>query len=185
MDKTRVTRALESGGLGDFSMVPWKILKAAQAFGQAGHHMTYLWDKGTLKIATLSKPLIPYLEAWKRFKRDYGITGEMIMERRFDSEKHGLTGKPDRIVPIQKKLTVLEIKFTAALYIGVGPQLAAYKKLALENGIPVKNRMAVRLKESGNPPYEIGIYKDSTDWLMVLHCLSIHNWKMRKGGGKR
>ncbi len=55
----------------------------------------------------------------------------------------------------------------------------AYEVLAIENGIPIKKRWAVRLK--GNGDYEPKLYTDSTDKSVFLHGISIHNYKLRKG----
>ncbi len=64
-----VTQILAGAGLVDFSHVNEETLKQAADFGTNVHNMTALYDRGELDVFGLDAPLVPYLEAWRKFRK--------------------------------------------------------------------------------------------------------------------
>jgi CRISPR/Cas system-associated exonuclease Cas4 (RecB family) len=174
-----VTEILRSEGFIDFSMVPAEIMERAQIFGTALHKATELWDKNDLDITTLSAPLIPYLEAWRKFIKDFNITIKPDeIERHLTSKKLGFQGTPDRFTVINGKITIVDLKSSTSMYPATEIQTAAYQILVEENtGLKVSQRWGVQLTEKGT--YKIEPYKDPTDRSVFLSALNIYNWKRR------
>ena len=90
-----VTKVLKNAGLIDFSMVPASILERAFKFGTAVHLATELDDRNNLDMATLDAPLLPYVNAWRKFKKDVGCKVLSIEERVY-SGKYRYCGTLDR-----------------------------------------------------------------------------------------
>ena len=175
-----VTDILKGVGISDFSRVPIDILEAGQHFGIAVHKACELWDTKTLDVDVLSEPLIPRLEAWKKFIKDYSVVillGEI--EKRFISKKYGFIGKPDRWPKIQDKRTLIDIKSSTSMYPSTEIQTAGYEILLLENDIKVDRRWGVQLKENGT--YNIEPYIETSDKSVFLAALSLYNWKKING----
>lgn len=175
----RVTEILKGAGLSDFSRVPIDILEASQHFGTAVHLACQLWDLKTLDIDVLSEPLIPRLEAWKKFIKDYKviILPEEI-EKQFISEKYGFKGTPDRWPIIRNKRTLIDLKSSDTMYPSTEIQTAGYQILLEENGIKIHQRWGVQLRENGT--YKIEPYKEILDRSIFLSALNLYNWKKRR-----
>lgn len=175
-----VTDILKGCGIVDFSRVPRSILEPAQKFGNAAHRACELWDLKTLNVAKLSVPLVPYLEGWKRFLKDYNIKIKpKEIEHRFISKKYGFTGTPDRYPVIKGKRTIVDIKSSTSMQEGTAIQEAGYLILLEENGIHVDQRWGVQLKPDGL--YCIEQYTEKSDMQVFLSALNLFNWKKRKG----
>jgi len=174
----RVTEILRSEGLSDFSMVPMSIMEPAQKFGTAVHKATELWDKETLDVSILSEPLVPYLNGWKKFLSDFNgifIVPEFI-EKSFISKKWGFRGTPDRIVLIDKKTILVDIKTSTGMYPSTSVQTAAYQILVEENtGLRIKERWGIQLNEQGE--YKITPYTKISDRTVFLSALNLYKWK--------
>ena len=172
----RVTGILQAAGLIDFSMVRQDVMERAQLFGTAVHKTTQLWDLKKLDINSLDPSLLPYLEGWKKFLKDYDLEfTENEIEHSLESKRYGFRGTPDRWHTI--KCLLPDIKTSTQMYVATAVQTAAYQILIEENmGIKIKERLGVQLTEKG---YKVEPYKDSSDKAMFLSCLSIYNWKQR------
>lgn len=176
MEYPRVTEILASAGISDFSKVPESVLFPAQKFGSAVHRATELWDRRTLDISILSEPLIPYLEAWKKFINDYKITIQPDeMERQFSSAKWGFKGTPDRWPMVNGKRTLIDLKSSVSMYPATAVQTAAYQLLLEENGIKINQRWGIQLNEQGK--YKINPYVKLSDRTTFLSALNIYMWK--------
>lgn len=177
MKLPRVTEVLAGVGLSDFSKVPIDILEASSHFGTAVHLATQLDDLGTLDIAELSEPILPYLDAWRKFSKDYNLMFEKDeIEVSLVSTKWNFRGTPDRIAKPEGVL--VDIKTGSSIYPSTAIQCAAYAILAEANGIRIKKRLCVQLKERG---YTVTPYNDASDKSIFLSCLNIYNFKKRKG----
>lgn len=180
MDKPRVTGILKAAGLIDFSMVPQGIMERAQSFGTAVHLTTELYDKGTLDMDSLDPSLVPYLDGWKKFLKDYNITIKPDeMEKQFESKRYGFKGSPDRWPEIAGKITVVDIKTSTQMYAATAVQTMAYQMLLEENGVKPKERKGVQL--TGDGLYKIEPYTDSSDKSVFLSALNLYRFKQRKG----
>ena len=171
----RVTDIIREAGLSDFSKVRASILIPAQEFGSAAHKACELDDLGILDIDTLSAPLLPYLEAWRKFRKDFNFSFvKDEIERQLVSTKWNFKGTPDRIARADNLL--VDIKTSTVIYPSVAIQCAAYAILAEENGMKIKKRFCVQLKESG---YSITPYSDISDKTIFLSALNIYNWRKK------
>lgn len=174
-DYPRVTEILQAAGLIDYSKVPPDKLEFARTRGQAVHLACQLYDTGTLDTATLDPRIIPYLEAWKKYRAEAG--GEIIcIERPVFSRRFRYRGTLDRIIRNKRGLLVVEIKTTYTLHKATSLQLAAYQAAWQEEN-PALHRHAVLLHDSGKP--EIEIYTNPGDFNVFLSALNIVNWKRR------
>ena len=180
MDLPRVTEVLRGAGLIDMSFVPSAILERAQLFGTAVHRATELWDKGVLDISKLSAPLVPYLEGWKKFLKDYNIQIDPDeMEKQFTSSKWGFKGTPDRWPVIGRRRTLVDIKSSTSMQPSTRIQTAAYEILLEENGIKIVQRWCVQLNEKGT--YKVEPYTKTSDRTVFLAALTVFNFKKEMG----
>lgn len=171
----RVTQVLREVGLIDFSNVRQDVMERAQLFGTAVHKATELDDLGTLNMEILSKPLLPYLEAWRKFRKDYNLKFVRDeIEQHLVSTKWNFQGTPDRIARADNIL--VDIKTSAAVYPSVAIQCAAYAILAEENGTKIKKRFCIQLKEG---TYSVTPYNDISDKTIFLSALNIYNWRKK------
>lgn len=184
-DYPSVTKILVAAGLIDMSCVPKDILERALQFGSAVHKAVELNDLGTLDRDKLSPPLLPYLEGWQKFLKDYNIVIEPSeLEKQFTSVKYGFTGKPDRWPIIKGKRTIVEIKSSTIMIPATEIQSAGYQILLEEAGIKIQQCWGLQLLgevPEGKLPYCIEPYKDNSDKATFLNCLGLYNFKKRKG----
>lgn len=176
----RVTALLAEAGLIDRT---WFSEEGATR-GTSVHQACHYYDMGELDEESLDPILAPYVEGWKKFRADTGVT-ILKCEERIDNERLGVTGKPDRIIEWPSVgFAVVDIK-SGSLSDWTAIQLAAYKLLLLQDGWdtakPLK-RFAVNLPGDGT--YKVKEYKDRADEGIFLAALAIHNWKANHGGRK-
>lgn len=152
----------------------------ASVFGTAVHKATELLDLGTLDMLTVNDAIIPYLDAWKKCKRD--LQFDIIeIEKRVWSSVHWYAGTLDRVIFYQGILHLLDIKTSTAFPPSIGLQTEAYR-IAFNNDSPVnisiKNRMSVMLKPDGN--YEMASQKmfQSLDRNIFLNAVALNQWKL-------
>ncbi len=205
-----VTQAMASGGLIEFSGMSPEMLKAyakkfpllkpicesfeaAAEFGSAVHRACELDDLGTLDEDFLAPAIAPYLEAWRKFKREYGALHHAIEEPMY-SPKYQFAGTPDRLDLIDLKdakpplvitgggkcLTVIEIK-TCALApksAAIQTAAAAFTKGEWCDGAKLA-RATVLLKPDAT--YRFNEHTDKTDFNVFLAALTIWRRKERDG----
>jgi hypothetical protein len=172
----RVTEVLREVGITDFSRVPDSIMIPAQEFGTAFHMARHLLDKGTLDEKSLSEGLIPFLDGYKKFKKDFGFAAKVDeSERSLVSKKYGFCGTPDVWPIIQGKRTLIDTKTSSGMYEATAIQTAAYQILLEEDGIKIDRRWGLQLKEDGT--YAIEKYDKSSDRTVFLSALTVVNWK--------
>ena len=154
------------------------MLERACAFGNAVHKATELDDLGTLDINTVDPAIAPYLEGWRKFKKDYNMSFQPHeIEHRLISKRYGFNGTPDRWST--PKSTLIDIKTSTSMTPATAIKTMSYKMLVEENfPIKIKKRIGVQLTEKG---YKITPYNDSSDKAVFLACLHIFNWKKRRG----
>ncbi len=166
-----VTQILHAEGLTDYTYCD----NSDKAFGTAGHKVTELWDKGKLDIKTIAKSLIPCLEVWKKFLKDFDITiFPGAIEKPIYSSRYLFGTTPDRVGLVNNKVTVIEIKFTKTIQRSTGIQLAAQAIASTENYGKVRQRIAVPLL-SGTPQF----FNDRQDETIFLSALNL--WRYKNG----
>lgn len=171
-----VTSILKAVGIIDYSAIPPAKRKYYMDRGTQTHLACQLDDAGTLNEDTVDPVIMPYLEAWRWFKRESGV---VILpewtERKMVSVALGYAGMMDREVMINQLPSMphgqysLDIKNGKAMR-WTGVQLAAYSIL---RGIFKGPRIAVELHKDGT--YKVIWYTDDSDyetWFAVLKVYS-------------
>ena len=178
---TRVTEVLRGAGLIDLTPIRPDVLERAQKFGTAVHKATELDDKNDLAMDTVDAPLIPYLEAWKKFKADYKVSFKPEeIEQPVYSLRWKFKGTPDRWpIYINNKLILLDIKSTTTIMPSVAIQMAAYQ-IAWEEMTKqrIKERWCIQLTPDG---YKIEPYKNESDKSVFLAALTVYNFRKERG----
>ncbi|MBW2646974.1 MAG: hypothetical protein JRE23_12535 [Deltaproteobacteria bacterium] len=140
--------------------------------GKYAHLATELYDKGELDESTIDDTILPYLEAWRKFRTETGFVPEEI-ELKLYSETLRFAGTLDRIGTLGTDKILLDIKtgagFGMARYQTAGYEILYGKKL---------KRYGVLLTAEGK--YKIQPFKDKTDGNVFRACLTVYN--VKKGG---
>lgn len=118
-----VTSVLEAT-LDQFAHVPADRLEYAREIGQAVHTATALYDLDDLVFDSVPLAVLPYLEAWIRFRSETGFMPSGIEERVFHP-RHFYAGTLDRTGELFGVDSLIDIK-SGVLMPSVGPQTAAY-----------------------------------------------------------
>ena len=162
----------------DFSRVPPETLEYARQRGTAVHKATELHDLGTLDEESVDEAVRPYLEAWKRFRKETGFVPRLI-ESRVHHADYGYCGTIDRQGYMTKLAgspeAVIDIKTPVQLGPVVGIQLAAYQEALRSEGIQADLRFAVQLRSDGQ--YRLTAYTDKADFSVFVALLTIKNWR--------
>lgn len=151
----------------DFSMVADELMRLAQERGSAVHLATELHDCDDLDEESLDPQLIPYLNAYKRFRAETGFVPELIEHQIHDSIS-SYAGTIDRFGTLNKTSVLIDIKACSSLHKAVGVQLAAYQSGLAKDGIKALARYALQLRKDGT--YRLQRYADPND-LPTFHAL--------------
>ena len=154
-----------------------ETLEQAADFGRKVHKATELYDEDKLDIDNLHPSLLPYLNGWIKFKKDFGFQ-ILEIEQKYFHTLYKFAGKIDRVGIIRKDKILSDIKSgikikTHAL------QTAAYGLLynqGKSKSEQIKKRMSVYLEEND---YKIISHENKTDEQVFLSCLTIYNYKKR------
>ncbi len=161
----------------DFSMVAPEVLKKAQRRGQAVHFACELDDKHILDEESVHPNIMPYLQAWRKFKEDTKFSAAYIEERIF-SRQHGYAGTLDRAGSLNGKRCLIDLKARDTITPEVALQTAAYSNALSEmTGYLVEARYALQLKSDGS--YRLTQYKDPRDISIFLAALNVHKWRQQ------
>ena len=134
----------------DLSMVDPDVLMAAQRLGTAVHLACEFDDKGTLDEESVSDPVRPYLEAYRKFKAECRPAWILVEHRVF----HPLmqyAGTLDREGGLMGKACVLDIK-SGIEHFSTGMQTSAYAEAlnAMTGERVRRRRFGLYLKDTGN-----------------------------------
>jgi hypothetical protein len=169
-----VTTLIEAAGLVDLfgsaeDLAFWRDR------GTAVHIGTELIDRDELDESTVADEVRPYLDAWRRFRRESGFTPEHI-EMRLHHPVLRYAGTIDRIGTLRKHPALIDIK-TGAQRRATGVQLAAYAELAAANGICDKRirRYGCYLQPDGT--YQLVPYTDTRDIIAFVSALQLWKWR--------
>lgn len=136
--------------------------------GKLAHLAIHLFDQGELDEESLDPVLSPYVEAWKRFRADTGV--EIIESEVPVVDLLGrYAGTPDKIVLLDGKQTILDLK-TGAILPWVRLQLCAYCEAKT-----IYRRAAVQLNDDGT--YKMHTYTDRQDFAIWNATLAVFWWK--------
>lgn len=168
--------------LGDaFQNTPAAVLDYARQRGQAVHRACELDSAGSLNEASVAPEIMPYLAAWREFRRLYPFN---VVRAEFPMYHggHGYAGTPDIIFETPFCWGVIDIK-TGATGIRAHMQTAAYLDLArlqfsAIEGKPAR-RFALQLRPNGRPSI-VEHTANAADWRDFLSCLNVYRLKMRE-----
>lgn len=151
--------------------------EASRDRGSAVHIATWLDDEGDLDESSVPETARGGLEAWRKCKRETGIEplilpdGGIAAEIAVASRIFRFATTVDRVMLVRGIPSVFELK-TGEPTDAAKLQTAAHALALYENGIPVAQRFAVRLKSDGN--YSITKHEDYVndmqDFLAGLRC---------------
>lgn len=162
----------------DFSFINSDMLKRASNFGKAVHAACEFEDYGTLDESSLDPALIPYLNAWRKCKADLRIVVGHNEEIVFSKAWH-VAGRLDKVVEMNNRMAIIDIKTCSTLHRVIGVQLAGYELCARDmgkvSGVREIERYAVRLKENGD--YDMKKYEDPTDKDAFIACTQLFHWR--------
>jgi len=166
-----VTQILNDMGMTDFSAVPADVLERAQKFGTAVHKATELYDVQDLDFKNLDTAVVPYIEAWAKFKDDYKVRILQIEKAGFDSTFR-YAGRVDRLGKIGDLGALIDIKTSTALAPATAIQTAAYARMFEPFQF---ERYGVQLKNDGT--YAVTHYNAYGDLSLFLSAVSLWWWR--------
>lgn len=167
-----VTQILKETGFYSYGHVNQEVLQRAANFGSAVHYAAKLDDEDNLGVC--QDAIIPYLEGWRKFKKDFGAQFSIIEEHLY-SKKRMFAGTPDRLLALNGAL--IDIK-TGQKEGWHSVQLAGYEVLIKEINpeFKIKKRWTVYLKPD---EYKIIAYSGWEESIF-LSALAIVHWKRNK-----
>jgi hypothetical protein len=154
--------------------------------GTAVHMATDLEDRGQLDESSLDERIIPYVNAWRKFKAE--AKAKVIhTEMAVGHPLYRYAGTLDNIVEIGGDMVLVDKK-TGDIVPEVQIQLALYE-LAYYATVPkarkIQRRLAIQLKEDGS--YRCHWFDSKHDkqlalsWLTVAQWIKTHNPQQEKG----
>lgn len=186
VERPSVTQIIDAV-LSDMYLIPAHVLEPARQLGTAVHVATALDDSGCLDESTVHPVVRPYLEAYRRFRRERRFT-PLVIEQKVYSARYCYAGTLDRIGFFDSggALVQLDIKSGMALP-EVGPQTAAYDQAFFETtGERAQERGALYLQDDGS--YVLRPCHDPSDFSTFLAALQIYNYRLkhrkRNNGGR-
>lgn len=166
----------------DLSFVDAELLERASNFGRAVHAACEQDDNDMLDEAELSAPLVPYLDAWRKFKADLDVK-ILRNEEIVYSDVWKIAGRLDRMATLRGKLAVIDIKTCSTIHRVTGVQLAGYEQCARDLGVILRRetvlRLAVQLLDGGF--YVFKRYEDPTDKQAFIACTQLFHWRKNNG----
>lgn len=146
-------------------------LDFTRGLGTAVHLATAMDDEGELDEDSVALTVSPYLEAWRRFRSD--LKPEiLVIEEQVVNPDYRYAGTVDRVVRLQGRTTILDIK-TGSPHPSTALQTAAYARC----GRIGANRMAVYLTKEGK--YKAETHSDQSDWNIFAAALAVVQWQRR------
>lgn len=184
-----VNEIIREAGLSFIDYVRSNVLEAARQFGTAVHKACELDDKNDLAEDILSKPLLPYLNGWRNFRKQFQLEIWEI-EKSIYSKKWQFAGTPDRIGVYRSKdykaPAVVEIKTDREYTPATTLQTAAYFLMWNERHPDRKlhDVITVILNPKKKIGYEItisGKLHIEVDKEVFIACVQLYHWKKRLG----
>jgi len=149
-----------------------EYIDKARRFGTAVHKAVYLFNSDNLKKETLDVNLLPYLNSWRQFVRDYGFIGEAGEELVY-SEQWNFAGTLDCRGKIRKtRKVIIDVKTTHKIQASSAIQLELYD--IASGGGHIK--LVVLLGPDG---YEVKEYSDAGTKSVAISAIQIFNWKKK------
>jgi len=152
-----------------------EALEASAEFGTCVHQTCALHDQDNL--AECDPLVIPWLNGWKSFVKDYNPSF-LSIEEPMASVIWGFAGTPDRVTSDGKYNYIVDIK-TGVKTVAEEIQTALYQILAEENlKIKIAKRYSIHLSEGF---YKIVPHEDKGNINTAKCLLGIYTFKKTKG----
>lgn len=162
-----------------YAKIPRAVMDDAKDRGTAVHLATQYDDQDALDIKSLPGALVPYIEAWRRFKVENKMVPCLIEERVYNPG-HQYAGTLDRTMWYRDVEVLLDIKTGAAMRATTGPQTAAYEaalRKGKRKGAPKMKRFGVELHKDGT--YTFMPFDDPNDFPVFMAALTLQRWRER------
>ena len=168
---------------------PRGVLEAKADLGTAVHLATQFYDEGDLDRDSLPAVVLPYLDAYVRFRQETGFKPIAVEEKVF-SELYGFAGTLDRVGEFTKlkggrraSRAIVDLKATYRILPASGPQTAGYQYAWNERRPSKKADRRFVLQLKADQTYRLEECADPTDWSVFASALTILHWTARHGGG--
>lgn len=174
-----VTRILKP--LQDFGGIPAEVLARKAALGTAVHLATEYDDEGTLDEETVHPQVRPYLEAYRRWRTEMGVT-VLGFEQQVFHPTLRYAGTYDLTALIEGQLWLIDKKTSAEPSPTWALQTAAYLACMGEADASRMKRAALQLKPDGRYrwiPYDRP--ENARDFAVFAGLVSLHYWKQANG----
>lgn len=171
-----VTQIIRDVGMTNYSNINKETLEYAGDRGTKIHSTLDYYDKGILDDDELHPTLRNYLEQWKKFLNDYGLT-ILESELMLYHPTYLYAGTIDKIAEDKsKKRYLIDVKSGVSLP-SHDIQTSAYEELYRVNtGKKIHQRLCVYL---GEDKYKSVGYQGTSSLGIFLSALSIYNWKLK------
>lgn len=162
----------------DFSAIPPAVLEAKRALGIEVHYACELDDEDDLDEDSVPEAVMPYLQAWRKFKADSGAV-VLANERKLVHPTLRYAGTIDRLARVRAgDVYLIDLKTSISMNASFGVQLAGYQ-LLLEVADDLAGlklaRKGLQLKNDGT--YKLVPYENPNDVAAFRACLSLFHWK--------
>lgn len=157
-----VTGIISAGGLIDTKWsTAWHMER-----GTAVHRAVELFEQGDLDEGSLDPVIVPYLDAWHRFRAETGYVSNAL-EQRIYNPVYRYAGTLDQIGIMQDRTCLVDLK-TGTCQRWWALQTAAYNAVA-------KCRDRYSLELHGDGTYRLIQHTKKTDFQAFLACLTVYN----------
>lgn len=167
----------------NYANIPLHVLEKAAERGKLIHLATEYDDRDELDYDSLPCHLKPYVDAWRRFRKETGFHPTVI-ENRVYHPLHKYAGTLDRIGILKRSKVLIDIKTGSALKATTGPQTAAYEAAyryesdGNNYGAPLP-RYGCELHSDGS--YQLKEFNDPNDLPAFLASLTLLRWREDNG----
>ena len=164
------------GKYSDFSMIPPDVLEAAAARGTEVHDYCAKYALG-IWTPPLSAHIEGYGLSFRRWFDEY-VTEVILVEQDLRDEVMGFKGRIDLIPKLKGDFHPAIIDYKTPITIGRTweAQIAAYKHLAVDNGIPVERGGDLKLKRDGAPAKYVPCGNAVQAFAAFHHALNAHRY---------
>lgn len=156
----------------DLSGIPSSVLERKRDLGTRVHFACQLDDEGDLDETSVEDDVAPYLTGYRLFRRESGAR-VVLNEHRVADLKLMYAGTLDRVVQIDGKLWLVDLKTCLLLPLLAGPQTAAYQRALADPR--VTHRAALRLRPDGK--YRFDALANPDDWSCFLAARTLHQYQ--------
>lgn len=158
------------------------VIEYKRSIGKALDRSIELHERDDLDFATLDPAVLPFFEAWLKFKRESGFR-VLLNQPSVWSRKLRFAGKPDVIGTRGETSNpdeLIDCKCVWTIDPVTAIQTAGYAMAAHESlGIRIKKRAGLQLLRDGT--YKLYPYNDPLDEQVFRACLVFNSWKALHG----